>query len=248
MQKQKVLIVGATSAIAGEVARIYAERGARLFLIARNPERLATLVEELGEAVAGSCAGDLNDFDANGQRIEEASATLGGLDRAIVAHGLLGDQLASERDFATAREIVDTNLLSALSLLIPIANHMEAAGSGCVGVLGSVAGERGRPRNFTYGAAKSAVTTYLEGLRSRLYPSGVGVKVFKLGPVDTPMTLDHPKNALFADPASVARGIVRAMEGRRFATYLPWYWLPIMVVVRWLPEPIFQRIGFLSGR
>jgi decaprenylphospho-beta-D-erythro-pentofuranosid-2-ulose 2-reductase len=244
----KVLIVGATSAIAGEVARIYARDGSRLYLIARNPERLAALVEELGDAVAGSCAGDLNDFDANARRVEDAVATLGGLDRVIVAHGLLGDQLASELDFATAREIVDTNLLSVVSLLIPIANHMEGQGAGCIGVLGSAAGERGRPRNYTYGAAKGAVTTYLEGLRSRLYTSGVRVKVFKLGPVDTPMTVDHPKTLFFAEPGPVARGIVRAMEGGRFANYVPWFWLPIMLVVRWLPEPIFQRIGFLSGR
>ncbi len=243
-----VLIFGATSTIAAEVATRYARRGDRLFVVGRSPAKLSALCERLGDAVVGHLAADLADTAANAQRVQEAARALGRIDIAIVAHGLLGDQLATERDWAAAETILRTNLLSPVSLLVPLANLLEAQGHGHLAVLGSVAGERGRPRNYTYGAAKGALTIYLQGMRSRLWTAGVSVSTVKLGPVDTPMTADHPKNPLFASAPAVARDIVSHLDRRQGAVYLPWYWAPIMGVVRRLPEPLFQRLGFLSGR
>lgn len=245
---RRVLIIGATSAIAVEVARRLAAAGDRLYLIARNPERLAALVEELGPAVLGHAQAELDELERAEARIDAALETCGELDWALIAHGYLGDQLRSERELDEALAILRTNLLSAVALLIPLANYFEARGRGHIGVITSVAGERGRPRNFTYGAAKGGLSRYLEGLRSRLRPKGVRVHNFKLGPVDTPMTIDHEKNALFAETGVVAEGIVGGFEGRRHVIYLPSFWRWIMVAVRLVPEVIFQRLKFLSGR
>ncbi len=243
-----VLIFGATSAIAAEVAARYAQRGARLFLVGRDPLKLQTLCRRLGEAVVGHTVADLADTQANAARVETAAQALGTIDIAVVAHGLLGDQLATERDYAEAETVLRVNLLSPVSLLVPLANVLERQGHGHLAVLSSVAGERGRPRNYTYGAAKGALTIYLQGVRSRLWRRGVAVSTFKLGPVDTPMTTDHPKNLLFATAPAVARDIVAHLDSKQGDVYLPWYWSPIMGVVRRLPEPLFQRLGFLSGR
>lgn len=248
MPERKVLIVGATSAIATEVARLCAARGDQLVLLARNPERLAALTEELGPAVAAAEAGDLNELEANAGRIDRAFETLGRIDLVLIAHGLLGDQLRSERELDHALELLSTNLTSPISLLIPLVDRLEQQNSGHLGVITSVAGERGRPRNYTYGAAKGGLTRYLEGVRSRLHRSGVHVLNIKLGPVDTPMTEGHNKHALFGEKTKVARSILRALEGRRHAVYVTRVWSPIMAVVRALPEPIFQRFGFLAGR
>ena len=94
--------------------------------------------------------------------------------------------------------MICTNLLSPVALLVPLANHLDAGTRRAIAVLSSVAGDRGRPRNFTYGAAKGALNVYLQGLRTRMWPSGRRVHTFKLGPVDTPMTADHRKHAVFA--------------------------------------------------
>jgi len=244
----RVLIVGATSAIAARTAHLYASRGAQLFLIGRSADKLQRLCNALGDAVVGSICCDLDETDENAERVDEARQALGGLDIAILAHGLLGSQLETEAHYDAAHAIITTNFSSMVSLLIPLANAMEAAGHGQLAVLSSVAGERGRPRNYTYGAAKGALTIYLQGLRSRLYRSGVAVHAFKLGPVDTPMTVDHTKNATFSTAARVAADIVSHLDGRGGARFVPWFWAPIMTVVRWLPEPIFQRIAALSGR
>ena len=111
----------------------------------------------------------------------------------MIAHGLLGDQLDSERDFAEAERILAANFLSVVALLVPLGNHFEAAGGGNIAVMSSVAGDRGRPRNYTYGASKGALNVYLQGLRTRLWSRGVRVQTLKLGPVDTPMTTTHKK-------------------------------------------------------
>jgi decaprenylphospho-beta-D-erythro-pentofuranosid-2-ulose 2-reductase len=245
---KRVVIIGATSTIAAHVARVYTERGAELFLIARSASKLGSLCDELGTSVKGSATGDFADHKANARHVEAAISTLGGIDVAVIAHGWLADQLETESSFDVAFATLDVNFVSAVAFLIPIANHMEEKRSGHIAVMTSVAGERGRPRNYTYGAAKGATTTYLEGIRSRLYYQGVGVTDLRLGPVDTPMTIDHPKTPLFGNAARVGAGIVRAIEQRKRVAYLPWFWRIIMFIVRHLPEPIFQRFPFLSGR
>jgi short-subunit dehydrogenase len=247
---QRVAIFGATSAIAAEVAHTYAGRGARLFLAGRNPDKLRALIAALGAApVAGSCEVDFTAPGAGDAAVAAAVAALGGqLDVAIIAHGLLGDQLESERDFAEARRILDANFLSVVALLVPLGNHFDAAGGGNIAVMSSVAGDRGRPRNYTYGAAKGALNIYLQGLRTRLWPRGVRVQTLKLGPVDTPMTTTHEKTRVFTTGKTAAAGIVAAIDAGRAEAYVPWFWRPIMAVVRNLPERILQRLPALSGR
>lgn len=245
---QNVAIFGATSAIAQEVARVYAARGARLYLVGRSTDKLGALVAELGGAVVGSRAQDFDDTAAADGCVAAAVAALGQLDVALIAHGLLGDQLRSESELAEAEQIARTNYLSVMALLIPLANQLEQQRSGHLAVLSTVAAERGRPRNYTYAAAKSALNTYLQGVRSRLYAAGVHVHTIKLGPVDTPMTVSHHKNALFAAAPTVAKQIVKAVDARRAEAYVPGFWRPIMFTVRNLPELVFQRIAALSQR
>jgi decaprenylphospho-beta-D-erythro-pentofuranosid-2-ulose 2-reductase len=244
-----VLILGATSAIAAEAAQIYAGRGDRLHLVGRDAQKLAAVAARCTAASAVTTEqADFSSLDQNEAVIRAAFEALGQLDLALIAHGDIGDQLASERAFADAELILRVNFTSVVSLLIPLANRFEAARAGRIGVITSVAGERGRPRNYTYGAAKGALNVYLQGLRTRLYSTGVSVTTIKLGPVDTPMTLGHKKHALFGKPGPVARSIVRAVDAGVPEAYVPAVWRLIMPVVKNTPERLFQRLGFLSGR
>jgi short-subunit dehydrogenase len=245
---QNIAVFGATSAIAQHVCRIYAARGARLFLLGRSAEKLAELVRELGPAVAGSRVQDFGRTEEAAACVSDAIAALGSLDVGLIAHGLLGEQLESERSYLVAEQIACTNYLSVVALLIPLANELEQRRAGRIVVLSTVAAERGRPRNYTYAAAKGALNVYLQGLRSRLYPAGVTVHTIKLGPVDTPMTLTHRKNQLFASAPRAALELVRAVDRGRNEAFVPGFWRPLMFVVRNLPEALFQRVGALSGR
>jgi decaprenylphospho-beta-D-erythro-pentofuranosid-2-ulose 2-reductase len=245
---QRVLIVGATSAIASEVARIYAARGARLHLVARSRTKLEALIGRLGAASISTAIADFGELAQVQQLVDAAAAELGGFDVVLIAHGALGDQLESERNFEAAEAIFRTNLLSVVAFLVPLANLLQGQGNGCIGVITSVAGDRGRPRNYTYGAAKGALNVYLQGLRSRLFKAGVHVVTLKLGPVDTPMTIEHAKTALFARPERVAASIVRALEAGAAEAYVPSFWSAIMPIVKNTPERVFQMLPFLSGR
>ncbi len=244
----RVLIVGATSEIAQNMARLYARRGARLFLIGRDAAKLGTLATSIGPAVVGTRTADLTETQHADALVVAAWDALGGLDIACIAHGLLGDQLATERDIAEAERVIATNFLSVVALLIPLGNRFEQARAGKIAVLSSVAGDRGRPRNYTYGAAKGGLNVYLQGLRTRLWKSGVGVHTLKLGPVDTPMTAGHRKHILFARPDDVAARILSVIDAGGAVAYVPWFWRPILFGVRALPEAIMQRLGFLAGR
>jgi len=246
--EQRVAIFGASSAIAADVARLYQRRGARLFLVARNESKLSALVEELGSSVVGSA---IQDFDLTDQAeacVAAAIHALGALDVALIAHGALGDQLLTERDVNAATKLAHTNYVSVQALVIPLANHLEKQRGGHLAVMSSVAADRGRPRNYTYAAAKAAINIYLQGVRSRLYSAGVKVHTLKLGPAITPMTESHPKNALFAQSSTVARLIVAAIEHGKAEAYVPGFWRYIMFIVRNLPEGLFQRIASISGR
>jgi short-subunit dehydrogenase len=244
----RVVIFGATSAIAAEVASLHARRGDSLHLVGRNPDKLLALAKRLEDARPQTTAADLDDLAANPALVQRVLTELGGADSVLIAHGLLGDQQKSEHDAAEAEAIIRTNFTSAVTLLVPLANHFEAARGGRIGVITSVAGERGRPRNYTYGASKAALNVYLQGVRSRLHSAGVTITTLKLGPVETPMTVDHPKNALFAQPAAVAKDIVAAMDKRKSEVFVPARWAAIMPIVKHTPEPLFQRLRFLSGR
>jgi decaprenylphospho-beta-D-erythro-pentofuranosid-2-ulose 2-reductase len=243
----KVLVLGATSAVAQELALLYAARGAELCLVGRSEDKMDALRARLPNVQATWIVADLNRTDAASALLDAVVSCLGSIDVAIIAHGLLGDQQRSERDFEEAWHVLQTNFISVVSLVIPLANHFEDQGRGKLVVLSSVAGERGRPRNYTYGSAKGAVTLYLQGVRSRLWPK-VSVHTIKLGPVDSPMTVDHPKNRLFATCPRVAKDIIRVVDKGVAEAYVPHYWRPIMTVVKSLPEWLFQRLGALSGR
>lgn len=243
---QRVLIIGATSAIAEAVARIYAERGGRLYLVARTLARLDTIVEDLkirGAADIGHGQLDINNLQDHDRLLDDAWASLGAVDVVLIAHGTLPDQKACEVSVETAMNEFATNASSTLALLTRVANRMEAAGTGNIAVISSVAGDRGRASNYLYGAAKAAVSTFLSGLRQRLGKQGVAVITIKPGFVDTPMTKDFKKGALWAKPKAVAVGIVTAIDKGKPVAYVPRFWFIIMTIIRSIPEFLFKRLS-----
>ena len=248
MTQLRVLIIGATSAVAQGIAQRFAQQRASIYCLARSPEKMAKVAEMLGDAFAGDYCYDFTQTDLAPNAIAQATQTLGSIDIALFAHGDLLNQIGSEHDYAVAEKTFAINQLSIIALLIPLSEQMERQGSGKIGVITSVAGERGRPRNYTYGAAKGGLTIYLQGLRSKLWGSGVEIYTFKMGPVDTPMTVDHEKNFSFSTVDAVSEAIVNGFEKKRYERYVPGYWKLVMFFVRNMPEWLFQRLDFLSGR
>jgi len=243
---ENVLIVGATSGIAEAAARCYAERGARLFLAARNPTKLAAVAADLrarGAAAADVFIVEADDSTQLAAMQDAAWASLGSVQVALVAYGSLPDQARAETDMDYMTQQFRLNAESILICLAGLARRFEEQGAGVIAVIGSVAGDRGRPSNYLYGAAKAAVHAFTSGLRARLARRGVHVMTIKPGFVATQMTahLRLPP-ALTADPATVATRIQQAIDRKIDVVYVPGFWRLIMCVIRLLPEPIFKRI------
>jgi decaprenylphospho-beta-D-erythro-pentofuranosid-2-ulose 2-reductase len=241
---RRVLIIGATSAIATEVARAYAERGASLFLAARNPERLAAVAADLGvrgAARVDTAVLDVLAWDLHADFVDRVFAS-GGLDVALLAHGVLPDQKHCEQSAGDAVRSLEVNFTAAVALLTHLANRFETQGRGTIAVIASVAGDRGRQSNYVYGASKGGLSVFLQGLRNRLHHRGVSVLTLKPGLVDTPMTAGMAKNPLFSTSRRVGRAIFRTIEARKDVAYVPWFWRPIMALITTLPEAAFKRL------
>lgn len=242
----KMLLLGATSAIGYEAAKCFASEGAEFFLVGRTAEKLEAVAQDLkvrGAKRVETCLLDLADLDRHSELIDTASATLDGIDTVLISHGTLGDEQMCEQSVEETLKEFATNCTSVISLLTILGNYFERQRRGCICVVTSVAGDRGRRSNYVYGTSKGAVSLFLQGLRSRLYKSGVSVITIKPGLVDTPMTAALKKGPLFASPRTVGEGIYKAIKQRKEVVYLPWYWRFIMLIVRSVPEAVFKRLA-----
>ena len=242
---QKILVLGATSGIAEATCRIWAAQGHSLFLVARNPEKLAAVAADLrvrGASYVDTAVADLDDTDQHPALLAHAINSLTGMDIAYLAHGVLGDQSQAEQDFNTAAHILHTNFMAPVSLLTWLANFCVQRHSGTLAVLSSVAGDRGRKSNYVYGSSKAGLSAFLGGLRNRVDREGVTVLTIKPGPVKTAMTASMDQKKM-ADVDQVAQTIVKAIAAKKDTLYVPFLWQPIMCIIRHIPERIFKELN-----
>jgi short-subunit dehydrogenase len=241
---KRVVILGATSAIAEAAARIWAGRGARLVLVGRNAERLEAIAADFrgrGAAQAEVLVADCAEVEPTAE-LSRIVEILGGLDVVLLAYGVLGDQAQLERDPAASADLLRTNFTSAAAWCQAVAAALERQRSGALLVIGSVAGDRGRGSNYVYGAAKAGLGVLVEGIAHRLARTGARAVLIKPGFVDTPMTAGVArKGPLWARPEAVARTIIASADRGGPVVYAPAFWRPIMLVVRNVPSAIFHK-------
>lgn len=240
------LILGASSAVARAFAREAAAHGAALLLAGRDMEDLERQAADLSiryEVPAVPMRFEARDLASHAGFVAECrSRAADGLLNVFLAFGVMPEQTEADADPQVAAAMVEANFTGAASVLGALAPVLEAQRGGTVVALGSVAGDRGRKRNFLYGATKAALLTYLQGYAARLSGAGVRVLCIKAGPVDTAMTWALPKLPFMATPrAFAAAAWARARSGSGSA-YLPRIWWPVMSIIRLLPTPIFNRL------
>jgi decaprenylphospho-beta-D-erythro-pentofuranosid-2-ulose 2-reductase len=245
---QRIVIIGATSAIAEHCARLWAAQGPLvLTLVGRDMARMQRVRDDL-LVRAPACdirACELDFMDSGA--IAGLAASLGAegaLDVVLVAHGSLPDQAGCETDLPACRAALEINGLSPVLFAEAFAEQLGKAGKGTLALIGSVAGDRGRRSNYVYGAAKGMVSRYAQGLQHRFAGSGVRVLLVKPGPTDTPMTA-HLKNdgARLAPVEQVARDIVDAVARGKPVLYTPGKWRLIMLIIMHLPAVIFNKLS-----
>jgi short-subunit dehydrogenase len=239
--------IAATSSIAEHVARRHAKRGVTMVLVARNADRLAALRADLlarGAKEVHVVVADLADRSRHQSIIDHVARLAGGVSMVLVAQGVLQDHDTLMHDADAVVSGFHLNATSVISVVHRFAMHLLENGGGTIGVLSSVAGDRGRKTLYAYCAAKAAVTAFCDGLRMRLRGTGVHVITIKPGVIRTPMTSGRKLAPISSSVETAARGIERILDKPTTTAYVPWFWRPIMVVVRHLPEFVLQRSGF----
>ena len=243
---RRILVLGATSGIAEACIRLWANRGDALYLVARNADKLAVVAADAktrGASHVGTAVANLDDTAGHPEVLAHAINSLGGLDVAFLALGVLGEQPDAEKNFGTADQILHTNFVAPVSLLTWLANYTAQRHAGTLAVLSSVAGERGRKSNYVYGSSKAGLTAFVDGLRNRIDRDGVRVMTIKPGPVKTAMTEGMKGSAKFADVEAVAASLVKAIDRGNDVVYVPGIWRVIMAVIRAIPERVFKKMN-----
>lgn len=240
---KNVLIVGATSLIAQEVAKCFAANGESIFLVARNQERLDLVKKDLivrGAPVVYTYCCDMNDQPQHELILKEARKVMNRFDIVLVAYGYNGNPAQAQIDLKHCKDILDTSFISVALFLAQLANEMEKQADGTLAVIGSVAGDKGR-KNYVYGSAKAGLEIFVQGLRRRLYKKNIHVLLIKPGFVDTPMTKNMKKSFLFVSASYAGNKIYRAIIKKKDILYVPWFWRFIMLTIRILPEGFYKR-------
>jgi short-subunit dehydrogenase len=241
----RIVVVSATSVIAQSCVQVWAESGAHEFvLVGRSQSRLNAVATDLTIRFPDSkFTVELVDFTS----AESVSSLVGrvsgsAINLVLVAQGSLTEQGKASADLTYLQSELELNAVSAAVTAEAFAGVLALQGFGTLGVIGSVAGDRGRAYNYSYGAGKALLETYTQGLQQRFASTKVSVCLIKPGPTATPMTVNH--GGKLADPRNVARKIVSGLHAGRRVIYAPSIWRLIMLVVRNIPFVIFKRLKF----
>ncbi len=240
---KNILILGGNSDIAKAVARLYASKKCRIILAGRSISSMENFAQDLRlrfEIEVLVYSFDATHFSTHSDFYRNLSIAP---DIVICAFGYLGDQALAQTNWDMFNQILNSNYNGAVSILSVVSNDMEARKAGVIVGISSVAGDRGRQSNYYYGSAKAGFTTFLSGLRNRLYPAGVHVITVKPGFVATKMTegLNLP-SILTATDEQVAKGIVRSIEKRKDIVYILPIWQLIMIIIKLIPEFVFKKL------
>ena len=223
------------------------QQQAKLVLIGRSAQRVERVAADIRTRSPGAEIQVIQTEFLDATAIEsvvDCVVAQGKVDIVLIAQGVLPDQVACQRDLANCRDALEINALSPVFFAEAFAKHLSTQSAGTIALIGSVAGDRGRKSNYVYGAAKSLVACYAQGLQHRFADSGVRVVLIKPGPTDTPMTA-HLKGLgqSLAPVEVVAKQIVEAVKSGKTEVYTPRRWLLIMRVIRWLPAWIFNKLN-----
>jgi decaprenylphospho-beta-D-erythro-pentofuranosid-2-ulose 2-reductase len=237
------LILGGSSSVGRAFALQAAAAGADILLAGRDLVDLERTAADVRVRTGRRAEAVAFDADPDSDHDGFVTACRG---RAVpldvfLLFGAMPAQEAVDHDFALARQIVTVNYLGAMSILSRLAPLLAAQGGGSMVVLSSVAGDRGRRKNYVYGSAKAALNTYLQGLRSRFQDRGVGIATVKAGFLDTAMSYGTPGLFLVASPDACAAACLAAARRRKDVLYFPAFWFFIMLIIKLIPERLFKK-------
>jgi 3-oxoacyl-[acyl-carrier protein] reductase len=202
----RVLVTGASKGIGAACARMFGSLGASVAVHYHHDQAGAQkVVTELIDAGRKAVAiqASLGVWSEAERLVDEAERALGGLDVAVLNHGIWKGAAIDEMTQAQYDEMMDVNLRGCMAAAGAVARRMKPRGSGRIIFIASTAGQRGEAMHSHYAASKGAIISLTKSLAPELAPHGILVNCVAPGWVDTPMsegTLsdDKARAAVFA--------------------------------------------------
>lgn len=243
------IVVGASSGIGAALVNELTSDGFYVAAVARREDKLSELCNKINASIGNGAKAlfythDVTDFDQTPELFQRIARDLGGLNLIIYAAGAQPFVAGNEYDFDKDLEMVQVNLLGAMSWLDQAATRFDRAGAGHIVGISSIAADRGRRLNPTYNASKAGLETYLEALRNRLTRHGITVTTIKPGFVDTVKLENAPNTFWVISPAEAASQIYRAIRRKKQTVYIPGRWRFVSLIVQLIPSFLFRRMNF----
>ncbi|MGB7481525.1 MAG: SDR family NAD(P)-dependent oxidoreductase [Burkholderiaceae bacterium] len=238
---RRVWVIGASTGIGAETARLLLAKGARVALSARRPELLHAVADRHPSALV--LPADITRPASLAAAQEAICVQWQTIDLVLIVAGSYNEMRAENFDLAAAHRLIDLNLCGVFNCLAPVLPLLLRQCSGAVGIVASSAGFSGLPRALVYGPTKAALINLAESLYLDLRPRGIGVYLINPGFVETPLTAgnDFPMPALIT-AAAAARQLVQGIEAGQFHIHFPRRFTNWLRLARLLPYSLYFRL------
>lgn len=246
MNNKSVVIIGSTCELGIELSKIYAKNKYDLILIARDEKKNQDLKKsikyEFSQTEITCLQLDILNTERQYKIIEEMKQIPDGVISLVgETHNLQG---IIEKNFF---KIVNVNFTYLANFLTIFLEKFDARNFGFLICVSSVAGLRGRAKNFIYGSAKAALNTFLSGCRNYYAKKNILIMTVLpgfIGGQTSNKNKSKTNNLLSIKPSKLAERIYNSQQKRKEIVYSSFIWFFIMIVIRLLPNKIFKKINF----
>ena len=237
---KSIWVLGSNSLVAQSICIELAKKGCeRFYLISRDKEKSKYFSNFLIKTYKVQVKERIVDLNSQNQKNEEDFYKVDDFDLYLITAGFLGNNDLAKIDFEEANNIICSNYFG----ILPWINNCNLRELKILRlwVFTSVSADRGRPSNYYYGSAKAGLQNLCEGLMTSCYGKPFSVRIIKAGYMATPMTIGKVPNFLCIKTEDVAR-ILLKNDSKRGVEYLPWYWRPIMMLIRIMPNFLVYKL------
>ena len=237
---KRAIVIGASSGLGNEVAKLLLEQGWTLGVAARRLEPLEQLRETAPERVQTQVI-DVTSDDATAN-FDMLIDKVGGMDLLFYASGIGNQNIELEPEIELGT--VTTNGLGFTRMIGAAYRYMAAHGGGHIAAISSIAGTKGLGAAPSYSATKAFQGTYLQALEQQANMRGLNIRFTDLRPgfVATALLGDNPKYPMLLDTKKVAREMVRAVNKGKHVHVIDWRWRIATALWRRIPRWIWRRL------
>jgi short-subunit dehydrogenase len=237
---KKAIIIGATSGIGKELAKILTENGYLVGITGRRTE-LLTIIEAENPKLYRIKNFDITEIEKIETKLNGLTTELGGIDLLILSSGI--GEINIDLDFTIEKKTIETNVLGFTCVLDWAFNQFEKQQKGHLVAISSIAGIRGNRNSTSYNASKAYQINYLEGLRQKAKQLNLEIFVTDIRPgfVNTEMAKG---DGLFwvASVEKAANQIYKAIVKKREIVYVSKRWRLIASILKRIPNFIYDKM------